>query len=57
MQHKNLKRQRILGILEEVGPLAFPPANLEWRKTFNRHSKGFERIQSCVPKALTGKIL
>jgi hypothetical protein len=49
-------RDRLIGILQEVGPLAYFPPKLAWRNASHRNSRGFGRINSCVPKALIWKI-
>jgi hypothetical protein len=50
-------RHRLIGILQEVEPLAYFPPKLTWMNASHRNSRGFDRINSCVPKTLTRKIL
>jgi hypothetical protein len=49
-------RDRLIGILEEVGPLGYFSQKLTWSNAYHRNIRGFGRINSCVPKTLTGNI-
>jgi hypothetical protein len=49
-------RDRLIGILQEIGPLAYFPPKLAWRNASHRNSIEFDRINSCVSKSLIWKI-
>jgi hypothetical protein len=55
---RNLNREiRVIGKFPRGWTSCYFPPKFVWRKAIHRNFKGFDRIESCVPKTHTGIFL